>query len=556
VLAVGLALTAAHRFAVSAFETGGLGTDDADIYLRYARNLVEGHGLVWNPGGECVEGFTSPAWMLICAACLVLGPAPEIGLHVVSVGAIAVALSIWFGLFAGAPEVDRHRRLALGIAFAAWIASSPAFLVWTTVTLMDTGLWTLAIALAVTAGAASVGPESTTGRTLGYAASLAALTFFRPEGVLFAVALLIASFVGERGGGRTWRAAARHLRMPAAALATTWIGLIAIRLAVFGYPWPNTYYAKVDADLLHNVARGFDYLAGFAVAFPAAALSVGAVLIIAAVPWRTGHGSGAAGRATGRSPAFVFTFFAVAAGSAVPLVTGGDHFHSWRMLQPVWPALFALIAIPIVRFSRGRAWVAWTPLGLALFTLAVNPVQWTNVAATSGLTIEFRVAQWGRAIGHALNRVFTDASRRPTVGVVSAGGLPRTYHGSSLDLLGLNNVAMAHATRERKGLKTHSAFDAETFYRQAPDLIVTSWAFAGQPDETMASILGPRMLKNVHREARFRRTYVRVEIHDRELEAMGLVISGYVHAAFLAKCPAEVRPVPAAPPEADRSAER
>ena len=31
--------------------------DDAFITFRYARNLVDGHGLVWNPG-EAVEGYT------------------------------------------------------------------------------------------------------------------------------------------------------------------------------------------------------------------------------------------------------------------------------------------------------------------------------------------------------------------------------------------------------------------------------------------------------------------------------------------------------------------
>lgn len=37
--------------------------DDAMISMRYARNLADGYGLVWNPGGERVEGFTNPAWV-------------------------------------------------------------------------------------------------------------------------------------------------------------------------------------------------------------------------------------------------------------------------------------------------------------------------------------------------------------------------------------------------------------------------------------------------------------------------------------------------------------
>ena len=37
-------------------------TDDAYISFRYAANLVDGHGLVFNPGFERVEGYTNFLW--------------------------------------------------------------------------------------------------------------------------------------------------------------------------------------------------------------------------------------------------------------------------------------------------------------------------------------------------------------------------------------------------------------------------------------------------------------------------------------------------------------
>ncbi|MBN2144605.1 MAG: glycosyltransferase family 39 protein [Candidatus Aureabacteria bacterium] len=37
--------------------------DDAMISMRYAKNLADGFGLVWNPGGEKIEGFSNPLWV-------------------------------------------------------------------------------------------------------------------------------------------------------------------------------------------------------------------------------------------------------------------------------------------------------------------------------------------------------------------------------------------------------------------------------------------------------------------------------------------------------------
>ena len=62
--------------------------DDAYISFRYARNLVEGHGLVYNVG-EYVEGYTNFAWTLLIAVGLEFGVAPE---------AFVNALGLTFGV--------------------------------------------------------------------------------------------------------------------------------------------------------------------------------------------------------------------------------------------------------------------------------------------------------------------------------------------------------------------------------------------------------------------------------------------------------------------------
>jgi arabinofuranosyltransferase len=50
--------------------------DDEMISMRYARNLAHGFGLVYNPGGDRVEGFTNPLWVLYMALLHLLPVSP------------------------------------------------------------------------------------------------------------------------------------------------------------------------------------------------------------------------------------------------------------------------------------------------------------------------------------------------------------------------------------------------------------------------------------------------------------------------------------------------
>ena len=54
--------------------------DDAYVSYRYARSLVEGHGLTFNPG-ELVEGFSNPLWVFLSAGVLATGLEDPHDLH-------------------------------------------------------------------------------------------------------------------------------------------------------------------------------------------------------------------------------------------------------------------------------------------------------------------------------------------------------------------------------------------------------------------------------------------------------------------------------------------
>jgi len=69
--------------------------DDAFISFRYARNLVAGHGLVWNVG-ERVEGFTNPLWTFAIAGGLRAGLDPIVLSQMLGLASYAILLgALW-----------------------------------------------------------------------------------------------------------------------------------------------------------------------------------------------------------------------------------------------------------------------------------------------------------------------------------------------------------------------------------------------------------------------------------------------------------------------------
>ena len=70
--------------------------DDAMISMRYAKNLSNGDGLVWNPGFERVEGFSNPLWMLYMAFFHLFPiPVSKISLAIQITGAVLMVVNMF-----------------------------------------------------------------------------------------------------------------------------------------------------------------------------------------------------------------------------------------------------------------------------------------------------------------------------------------------------------------------------------------------------------------------------------------------------------------------------
>ena len=120
--------------------------DDAFISFRYVRNLVEGHGLVFNIG-ERVEGYSNFLWVLELAALWKLfGLRPENAAPWLSVVCTAgtLAATVWWA--ARLPGL-RHRALVTWMALGL-LCTSATFAVWTSAGGLETRQFTLFVVAA------------------------------------------------------------------------------------------------------------------------------------------------------------------------------------------------------------------------------------------------------------------------------------------------------------------------------------------------------------------------------------------------------------------------
>jgi len=470
------------------------GIDDANIFFTYASHLAEGEGFVYNRGGERVEGFTSLLWTLICAFAFLVRSEPEPLLLGISILLLATALyqsSCFLAESITKPGKETRTEwltLTMLLALAAWALAAPCFMIWTTVTLMDTGLWCAVFTCGTIAFArAARHPDSSGGRDWPLVGWTVAMLLTRPEAMLIVLVWIgslalvrLSSTSGAEGHllARLWS----HCRLPLLGYLLTLAVLTLFRLIYFGYPLPNTFYAKVSPSLLYNLKLGGGYFLTFIVS------QLFIIPALLAVIWSGGLALGrTARRETHEDPSQVVLAAAVLCALGIPVITGGDHFNLFRFFQPSWLLLALPLLIATGRRIRRSRMLHTNPLvvvaglaGSAVLFYSVQVPSWTSRLPQEGeqrgklelkerIQVEFQIAASGRQRGDLLNKIF--AEEKVSLGVGTAGGIGLTYQGQVIDLLGLNNIAMGHSPGDRKGGKNHAAFNKGIFFELLPDMV-------------------------------------------------------------------------------------
>jgi arabinofuranosyltransferase len=423
--------------------------EDAYITYRYAEHFAAGHGLVYNVG-DPVDGYSSALWTLLLGAFAWLGaPLPV----------IAPMLSLLAGLGTIAASADLARR-QLGVHTSSlWPLLPAALLVahggWAYYA--SSGMETTLFSCLVTGVVWLVVLPRTTSRLIGAGILMAMAAITRPEGIAYIAFLFAALAFG-------WPK--RDVLFVALTFVLLFVPYFIVHWSYYGYPFPNTYYAKAS---------------------PSGALFVAGLRRTEA--YLTSHGYWAAVAAIvyllirRRTERLWYLAAAVVLSSFVTtIMVGGDAFALYRFMLPQVP--FGAIAVVLaVQHAAPRLMTPLRrPLAVSgaliwLFLVCVVPhlpVRTFSVRSAKSERQQYLDVQNINAnyfvVGEYLRRRWPPKTLLATnaAGIVPyASGLP------TLDMLGLNDRHIAHQPiKLGRGVSGHEKYDAAYVLARKPDVIL------------------------------------------------------------------------------------
>jgi hypothetical protein len=477
--------------------------DDQMVSMRYARNLVEGAGFVWNPG-ERVEGYTSVGWTLAMAA---------VHLLPLSDAMFPLAMKIVAWLLGCCVIVLTDRALRQFVPQPG--LSRPAILI-TLVLCFDLVFWstngfetTLLTALFLLAFVRIIDDSE---RGLARPSTfllVGALPLARSDAFHLWAALLVLSFSLRGGGSRVLASKAMWARRAAFA-APLPLAHTAFRRWYYGDWLPNTYYLKV-ADYSGRFTSGLGYLKNFATTY-----IVVLVLVLAYAWWSRDR--------RGR-----WIVVASAVSIAHVLVVGRDIFPHFRYVAPWVPIFLVLAAAACVEFTAAAPIARRVLVGI----LAVTTIIDAGIRGFGTLAM-LRDQNGGPETG-LIAAVMIRQHARPeaTVAVTSAGVAPYFSRRRAVDILGKTDAHIAHLHPRAGGDIGHGKFDIDYSLSRGPDLIVTPWSLDFNIEQLEPRYAVTPFIENDYRVALLRTRRFVEEYKDRAIRIQYLWDDGDVSNAAI-----------------------
>jgi len=407
--------------------------DDAYISYRYAENIANGYGPVYNVG-ERVEGYTCVLWILLLAAVAKAG---------LDVARMSVALGIGFGWLTIIATSWVAYQVS-GESAARWRRWIPSFLVaicpffaFNAGTGMETALTTFLVTAAL--GFVLYERDKWCAPVLLGLASLS-----RPDAVLCAGA----AFLYDARVRKLRKALLRTLP-----LIVLFGGQMVFRIVYYGDVLPNTYYAKVgfSADVLE---RGMRYIVRFLRAWWY--LPIPAIVAMSLFRRdRLRYGLLTAVVA-------IYTVYAIR--------VGGDFMPCFRFLLPMVPIMLVLVTESLIELTALIRQAQWR--------LVCRVASFALVVAVLGSQMQAAVKS--RDAGRAWNLRKMAAARYfleklPSDSLIATDGIGIIGYITKmpiLDVLGKVDRHIAHSNVPMgSGFPGHEKYDADYVFDQDPDVI-------------------------------------------------------------------------------------
>ncbi len=451
--ALGLAALSMVIFAYLLWTNAGYVNDDAYITLRYAHHLMEGKGLVWNPG-EPVEGYTSFLTTVLIALLGKLGCGLLFSARLINFCSFVILTWYLICFFKRQNARQANNALALvlptvfslcSLSFAVWIwggLEAPFF----------------ALGTAICAGTFLGLREDNSSGTFKYwltGLGLGSLPLIRPDGLIFIfITFGFAAYLAyqaRRQGQGNWQRWI-HFNWAMFILPALHIGG---RLWFYGELMPNTVSVKAVDIPPGLIFAGTDYFIQWCLRPPFLPL---VAILGAGLAWFKG---------AKRLPILYLSLCVIAYGLMVIRV-GGEFMPRHRLLIPLLPLCGILSFYGFVHYLK-KAGAAKKYLIIILTSALL---------ATQMLVPSHKVdpaAFLGTIVGKHIKYSWPPGS---VIALNTAGSTP--YFAPDfvyIDMLGLNNryIAKRRGSKKRLGAQFwpgHAKGDGQYVLNQQPDYII------------------------------------------------------------------------------------
>jgi arabinofuranosyltransferase len=412
--------------------------DDAYIFLRFAENINDYGAIVWNPGETPVEGYTSFLYLMILTAFNALG----FDISLVS-GWIGIIFSLLTLLIAWKiSNLILPSRSLIGVVTVALIAFSPSFIYWST-SGMDVPfisfLTVLSSFLYLVYLSSNISPY-----LLGLSFTLFALA--RPEGIGYIAFILALECIRSLYLYKkiNWSVIFKII-VP---FLVVYLPYFIWRWQYFGYPLPNTYYAKTGAGL-QQIVEGVKYWWSSLIgSFGINLVLFTVFLSFIKIKYQN---------KINFTIAFLTLFILTSWG--MTMLNGGDHFGHGRFLLPVMPLFLLLVAYGYANLAEKNKRVFW----LGIISVMLIAGVWSSDKQYSLIRNKAGDLYYGRQqtlptanpekfevydqyvpafkiMGQKLSQIDSDA----TIAVIPIGAIGYYSKTTVVDMLGIVNPVIAH----------------------------------------------------------------------------------------------------------------